>query len=290
MKQDRLFLTAGFMPAVVMALLLLLERLLQSGLLPKHVWIVAAAEVAAYLVPLLILRFLPDGEGKKATFRVKGFKRQAVWFVLWMSLTTALLAALVNGGVSTLLGSEGYSSASVVADYGVEGFWPLVLIVVVLPAVVEELFFRGVLFQALERCGTWPALLLSSLAFAMIHGDLHNFAGPLAAGMIYGYMTYVLDSLWPAILAHLVNNGLMLFVSHAAKTYSAVGIWPYVLLIAVFCFCMFLALSMRTLEEQMEKGRIRRLQYHSLGTTLTAVFVSPGIWLMLILFAVRVLY
>jgi membrane protease YdiL (CAAX protease family) len=290
MKQDRLFLTAGFMPAVVMALLLLLERLLQSGLLPKSVWIVAAAEVTAYLVPLLILRLLPDGEGKKATFRVKGFKRQTVWFVLWMSLTAALLASLVNGGVSALLGNEGYSSASVVAHYGVDGFWPLVLIVVVLPAVVEELFFRGVLFQALERCGTWPALLLSSLAFAMIHGDLHNFAGPLAAGMIYGYMTYVLDSLWPAMLAHLVNNGLMLFVSHAAKTYSAVGIWPYILLIAVFCFCMFLAFSMRALDHQIEKGRIKRLQYRSAGETLNGIFISHGMWLLLLLFAVRILY
>ena len=289
MKQDRLFLTAGFMPAVVMASLLLLEHLLQSDILPKNTWIVAGAEIAAYLLPMLALRFFPDGEGQKARFRFKGFKRQAVWFVIWMSLAAALLAALINGGVSMLL-ERSESGIASVATYGVEGFWPLVLIVVILPAIVEELFFRGVLFQALERCGTWPALLLSSVAFAMIHGDLTNFAGPLIAGMIYGYMTYVLDSLWPAIFAHLLNNSLMLFLSHAAKTYSAVGIWPYILLIAVFCFCMFLALSMRTLEEQMEKGRIRRLQYHSLGKTLTAVFVSPGIWLMLILFAVRVLY
>lgn len=289
MKQDRLFLTAGFMPAVVMASLLLLEHLLQSDILPKNTWIVAGAEIAAYLLPMLALRFFPDGEGQKARFRFKGFKRQAVWFVIWMSLAAALLAALINGGVSMLL-ERSESGIASVATYGVEGFWSLALIVVILPAIVEELFFRGVLFQALERCGTWPALLLSSVAFAMIHGDLTNFAGPLIAGMIYGYMTYVLDSLWPAIFAHLLNNSLMLFLSHAAKTYSAVGIWPYILLIAVFCFCMFLALSMRTLEEQMEKGRIRRLQYHSLGKTLTAVFVSPGIWLMLILFAVRVLY
>ena len=161
---------------------------------------------------------------------------------------------------------------------------------VLLPAVVEELFFRGVLFSALESCGTWPALILSSAAFAMIHGDLHNFAGPLAAGMIYGYMTYVLDSVWPAVFAHLLNNGLALFLSGAAKTYSALGLWPYILLIAVFCFCMFLALAMRTLESQMEKGRIRRLQYQNPGATLTGILVSPGIWLLVILFALRVLY
>lgn len=60
MKQDRLSLTAGFMPAVIMALLLLLEGLLQAELLPQNIWVIAGAEVAAYVLPLLILRFLPD--------------------------------------------------------------------------------------------------------------------------------------------------------------------------------------------------------------------------------------
>ena len=54
MKQDRLFLTAGFMPAVVMAAFLLLESLLQNGVLPQNIWILAAAEVAVYLVPMAV--------------------------------------------------------------------------------------------------------------------------------------------------------------------------------------------------------------------------------------------
>ena len=58
MKQDRLFLTAGFMPAVVMAAFLLLESLRQNGVLPQNIWILAAAEVAVYLVPMAVLRFL----------------------------------------------------------------------------------------------------------------------------------------------------------------------------------------------------------------------------------------
>ena len=65
MKQDRLSLTAGFMPAVIMALLLLLESLLQAELLPQNLWVVAGAEIAAYLLPVLVLRFLPDREGKR---------------------------------------------------------------------------------------------------------------------------------------------------------------------------------------------------------------------------------
>lgn len=290
MKQDRLFLTAGFMPAVVMATLLLMEHLLSDGYLPKVIWVVLAAEVAAYLLPLLLLRFLPDNEGKKAQFRFKSYRRQTILFVLWISLATALLAALANYGVALLLEQTAFADSTSVAQYGVKGWWQTLLVVVILPAVVEELFFRGVMFSALERCGTWPALLLTALAFAMIHGDIRNFAGPLVAGLIYGYMTYVLDSVWPAVFAHMVNNGLALFLSNTAETYSALGLWPYILLAAVFCLCMFTSLAMRTLDTQIEKGRVRRLQYQNRSATLTAVFVSPGIWLMVILFVVRVLY
>ena len=173
MKQDRLFLTAGFMPAVVMAAFLLLESLLQNGVLPQNIWILAAAEVAVYLVPMAVLRFLPNSEGKRARFRFKGYKRQTVPFVLWMSLAASLLAALLNSAVSSLLGQA--SSSGWNASAGISGvWWQALLVAVLLPAVVEELFFRGVLFSALESCGTWPALILSSAAFAMIHGDLHT--------------------------------------------------------------------------------------------------------------------
>lgn len=290
MKQDRLSLTAGFMPAVIMAVLLLLEHLLQANVVPKTLWVVVCAEVAAYLLPVIVLRVLPDSEGKRARFRFKGYRRQTWLLVLWMSLMTALLAAFANGGAAILLGENRAAVSTVAAQYGVEGLWQSILVIVVLPAVVEELFFRGVMFSALERCGTWPALLLTSVAFAMIHGDLYNFAGPLVAGLIYGYMVYVLDSVWPAILAHIVNNGLVFFLSRMTETYSALEIWPYVLLLAVFFFCMFLSFAMRALENQMEKGRIKRLQYRSSGETLTGIFVSPGMWLLLLLFAVRVLY
>ena len=103
-------------------------------------------------------------------------------------------------------------------------------------------------------------------------------------------MTYVLDSVWPAVFAHMINNALALFLSNTAETYSALGLWPYILLAAVFCLCLFTSLAMRALDAQIEKGRVRRLQYQNRSATLTAIFVSPGIWLMMILFAVRVLY
>ena len=209
------------------------------------------------------------------------------WAPHWA--TAALLAALLNCGMALLLDGHYYTQGIALEHYGITGFGGLLLTAAVLPAVVEELFFRGALLSALEPYGTWPALLLSSLAFALIHGNLYNLAGPLAAGMIYGYMTYALDSVWPAIFAHLLNNGLSLALSGGARICSALGLWPYVMLAILFCFCAALALSMRLLERQIEKNRIRRLQYKPLGQALRGLLIAPGMWLLLVLFLIRVL-
>ena len=289
MKQERIPLAAGFFPAAAMGLLLLCQALFSRGILPRSVGGVACAEALAFVPLTVLLRLLKNEAGERPRLRFRPHKRQTVWCAAALSLTAALLAALLNCGMALLLDGHYYTQSITLEHYGITGFGGLLLTAVLLPAVAEELFFRGALLSALEPYGTWPALILSSLAFALVHGNLYNFAGPLAAGMIYGYMTYALDSVWPAIFAHLLNNGLSLALSGGARICSALGLWPYVMLAILFCFCAALALSMRSLERQIEKNRIRRLQYKPLGQALRGLLIAPGVWLLLVLFLIRVL-
>ena len=289
MKQERIPLAAGFFPAAAMGLLLLCQALFSRGILPRSVGGVACAEALAFVPLTVLLRLLKNEAGERPRLRFRPHKRQTVWCAAALSLTAALLAALLNCGMALLLDGHYYTQSIALEHYGITGFGGLLLTAVLLPAVAEELFFRGALLSALESYGTWPALILSSLAFALVHGNLYNFAGPLAAGMIYGYMTYALDSVWPAIFAHLLNNGLSLALSGGARICSALSLWPYVMLAILFCFCAALALSMRSLERQIEKNRIRRLQYKPLGQALRGLLIAPGMWLLLVLFLIRVL-
>jgi uncharacterized protein len=80
---------------------------------------------------------------------------------------------------------------------------------------MEELFWRSFVMRWMVdrnfRCVdprrvTWVPLLLVSLVFAVEH-DLW-FAG-LIAGLAYGYLYIRTGSLWAAILAHAVTNGLL---------------------------------------------------------------------------------
>ena len=136
-------------------------------------------------------------------------------FVLWMSLAASLLAALLNSAVSSLLGQA--SSSGWNASAGIAGaWWQALLVAVLLPAVVEELFFRGFLLRYLLRYGAIPAVLLSSAVFGLFHlvnwtagSALYTWAQVLcafAAGICFAAAAVRSGSLLPGFAAHLLSN------------------------------------------------------------------------------------
>ncbi|MEI7037772.1 type II CAAX endopeptidase family protein [Fulvimonas yonginensis] len=89
---------------------------------------------------------------------------------------------------------------------------PLVLVVVSLGPLVEELLFRGALLSALlRRVGTVWAVAISSLLFACVHlpdlGFLWYAVPNLALlAVALAWLRLGSGSLWPAVVAHGVNN------------------------------------------------------------------------------------
>ncbi len=82
------------------------------------------------------------------------------------------------------------------------------LIIALIPAVGEELTFRGVLQQGLSRrMNPHVAIILAAGIFSFIHFQFYGFLPRMFLGILLGYMFYVSGSLWTSILMHFVNNG-----------------------------------------------------------------------------------
>jgi membrane protease YdiL (CAAX protease family) len=93
------------------------------------------------------------------------------------------------------------------------------LIVAILPAVGEELFFRGSLQSILERwTGTpWIAIFLSSFVFAILHGTFFKFLGIFTLGAVLGTLFYITRNLWYNLLFHFLNNTMALLAAYYAS-------------------------------------------------------------------------
>lgn len=81
-------------------------------------------------------------------------------------------------------------------------------IIALIPAVGEEMTFRGVLQQSLTRkMNPHIAIFLSAAIFSFIHFQFYGFLPRMFLGILLGYMFYITGSLWTSITMHFVNNG-----------------------------------------------------------------------------------
>ena len=86
------------------------------------------------------------------------------------------------------------------------------LVIALIPAIGEELTFRGVIQQALTKKHPHLGIWISAAIFSFIHFQFYGFVPRMFLGLILGYLFYVTGSLWTSIAMHFVNNGTAVVV------------------------------------------------------------------------------
>ncbi len=94
--------------------------------------------------------------------------------------------------------------------FGQANFWTLVLLIALLPAVCEELAFRGFILSGFRHLGhRWRAIVLSALLFGLTHGILQQSLIASLVGVLIGYLAVQSGSILPGMAFHLVHNTLV---------------------------------------------------------------------------------
>ena len=99
-------------------------------------------------------------------------------------------------------------------------WWLALAVIAALPAVCEELLFRGWLLAALRGDGgrrrCLMAVVVQAAIFAAFHLLPERMPQTFLLGLLAGWMTTVSGSLWPAIAAHLAHNAVPVVLLVAA--------------------------------------------------------------------------
>jgi len=99
-------------------------------------------------------------------------------------------------------------------ELGHQGLAVMLLVIALLPALTEELVFRGVLARGLATC--LPALVAitaSSIVFALIHGNPPQMIATFLLGCTLGFIAIRSGSIAPTVLAHFTNNALVTLIT-----------------------------------------------------------------------------
>jgi uncharacterized protein len=94
-------------------------------------------------------------------------------------------------------------------------FFNLFLIAVI-PALGEELFFRGVLQKLFIKWTSKPhlSILITAFLFSAIHMQFFGFLPRFVLGILLGYFYYFSKSIWMPILAHFFNNAMAVIIMY----------------------------------------------------------------------------
>ena len=168
--------------------------------------------VGLFITPTLFYAYLTN-------FDFKFFKlsrQNSILVIAIMMLITPFIGLLLEWNMMIpfpewLLKFDVNSEAIVTAFLQMDTIWDLfytILVIAVVPAIGEELLFRGYLQQKL---GNWlsnphTAILITAFLFSAIHFHFQGMIPRFALGVLLGYLFYWSNSLWLPILAHFVNN------------------------------------------------------------------------------------
>jgi membrane protease YdiL (CAAX protease family) len=134
-----------------------------------------------------------------------------------------------------------------------KGFWFLVanvLAIGLLPAVGEELIFRGLLQPAVQDGLNHKVagVLVTAAIFSVVHFDFHGLFPRWILGMVLGFAYYYSRSLlWP-ILIHFIHNGGQVILAYSYSDYLEtpedidpnMGVWPFIFALVVAFIYLFL--------------------------------------------------
>lgn len=138
-------------------------------------------------------------------------ERRIVWPAIGMSVLIAVAQLLVTISVLSLLDVDFFYQGEEMERRqqlfsGIAG----ALFVVASGPIIEEIGFRGLLLDGLlkTRCHPWVAILISAVAFGLVHGLWAPFVTATLFGILAGWLYWRTGSIIPGLIIHIANNSL----------------------------------------------------------------------------------
>lgn len=188
-------------------------------------WLQFLQTIGVFLLPALLGVWLWSDDHRP--FRWLKMDRKSGWDIMVLAIVIMvcavpginLLAALNNALVlpDSMRFIEEYlrqmeEEAALLTECFLQAddVWGLLInigLMALLPALAEEMSFRGVLQQLLGG-RTHVAIWLTAFLFSAIHMQFYGFVPRMLMGALFGYMFVWTGSLWVPIVMHFVNNGI----------------------------------------------------------------------------------
>lgn len=228
------------------------------------------AQIIILLIPsyLCMLLIFPE---KSPLYQLKAIgmgrlRAEYIFFMIFTSMfmiTTSLLLHIVFGGVYPI--SDGFTLLGAftagVGEYTVS--YPyLIIVYAAVPAIVEELLFRGIIYSLLSKISENIAICVSSITSAAFAFSIGGFPAALFCGLTYCFIRHTTGTIQACMIVHFAFNLYALFAqTNIAKYFVSsqnlfllviviIALW----LISVALFCSESSKLYRSKSKRIKDG------------------------------------
>jgi membrane protease YdiL (CAAX protease family) len=201
-----------------------------KGYILKYIQV--SQQIALFIIPAIVIAMLLR-QGKKSFLKTDRFPGSIPMFMVIMLAILILPVTTYTGMLNSrmtlpgcLSGVENWmrtkeNAASdltglLIKSKGIGDLLINISILAVIPAVAEELIFRGILQQILCRIfkSGHIAICTTAIFFSAVHLQFYGFLPRLILGLCFGYLFFWSGNLWIAVVAHFINNAIPVIISH----------------------------------------------------------------------------
>ena len=182
-------------------------------------WTILVNHLFTFIIPSILLAWLLYRNNWKSYFSLKPLRRTMnpilggalmilaipiTGLLYWLNQQIPLPDVLLqmesstNGMIESILMTE--SSGEIIFN---------IFLIAIIPAIGEELLFRGHFQQQLSRIfqNHHAGIIIGGIIFSAIHFQFEGFIPRFFLGALLGYLFYWTGNIWVPIIAHFANNG-----------------------------------------------------------------------------------
>lgn len=200
------FKTPGCFCLMYLFIYFFVSPLLQFAVQDRYLFM-----IVFYLVLLgLGIGYLKIGkEDIKARLHLKPLRPAAALLSVLLAFTVLPFISLINN-VSQLIFQDLITSSVSTAS---QNPWFSILALSILPGIVEEVLFRGVIYSGLRKARPVKGILLTALFFGIAHMNFNQFSYAFVLGLVLGLLLEASDSIYSCMLLHATFNGVSVITS-----------------------------------------------------------------------------
>ncbi|MBQ7936580.1 MAG: CPBP family intramembrane metalloprotease [Clostridia bacterium] len=245
-----------------------------------------------YYIPIMIYNKTHRYKARNA-LRLK-FVSPRYWiFILLFGLSVCLICTLINLGTNAFVRAVFHTSfQNSIVDLSGANPASLIITSVLLPALSEELLLRGLVQSEYEKYGVTIGVLLTALIFALFHTNPTQIPALFIAGVCYGVLTVLFRSVWPAVFAHAINNGVAVLIARHTEFLRYLFQDELFIILAVLVCFLILIFTLKMLETAISEqlGKNKKLKASTRSLAHGDPLLSPWIWIFAILCIGKMVY